>query len=358
MSLNGPVEPVWLEFLLLQLGVVFAVGPEHGPGKMSNSDHGNDSTVPSEQSQERPHSSTAQSQIPAANMVMFPFMIGTPGGPKFRGGQQSEPSFQEWLTMQTTMFDMYPLSEAQKVSTLINNLEGEARREVLAMPADQRASVTNITSFLKSIYGDIIPLANLRSQFFTRKQRTDENVRQFALVLQELSNRLTVRGDTTTSGNVLRDQFISGLLDSVLRRELRNMVRTTSTLTFEEIKREAMVRVDDLDNPPQAMAAAVRVMSDNAPVDVKQLTREIKEEVLTELKGEIKEMLSEMMREVRERPQTSQQTEVRRRYDYRGGRQSSDQFDQQGKPICRRCKKSGHIERYCKERPTAQENLN
>lgn len=136
----------------------------------------NDSTISSEQSHEAPQTSTTQSQIPNANMVMFPLMMGNPWGPKFRGGQQPEFSFQDWLTAQTTMFDMYPLSEAQKVSTLINNLEGEPRREVLAMPADQRDSVQNIISFLQGIYGDTTSLTSLRSQFFTRKQRTDENV--------------------------------------------------------------------------------------------------------------------------------------------------------------------------------------
>lgn len=321
----------------------------------------NDSTISSEQSHEAPQTSTAQSQIPNANMVMFPLMMGNPWGPKFRGGQQPEFSFQDWLTAQITMFDMYPLSEAQKVSTLINNLEGEPRREVLAMPADQHDSVQNIISFLQGIYGDTTSLTSLRSQFFTRKQRTDENVRQFALILQELSNRLMARGDTTTSGYVLRDQFISGLVDGALRRELHNMVRTTATLTFAEIKREAMLRVDDFESVTQMMAAAVRVNQDRAPIDVKELVKEIKGEVLTELKGEMKEMMSEMMREmreVREHPQTSQQVQVRRRYDYRGGRQSSDQFDQQGRPICRRCRKAGHIGRHCRAHKTTQENLN
>lgn len=118
------------------------------------------------------------------------------------------------------------------------------------------------------------------------------------------------RGDTTTSGYVLRDQLISGLVDGALRRELRNMVRTTATLTFAEIKREAMLRVDDFESVTQMMAAAVRVNQDRAPIDVKELVKEIKGEVLTELKGEMKEMMSEMMREmreVREHPQTSQQ---------------------------------------------------
>lgn len=293
-------------------------------------------------------------------MVMFPVMMGTPWCPKFKGGQEPEQSFQDWHTAQTTMLDMYPLSEAQKVSALINNLEGEARWEVFALPVDQRATVQAIFSFLEGIYGDTTPLASLRSKFFTRKQRAEENVRQFALVLQELTNRLTARGDKTTGGHILRDQFISGLLDGGLRRELRGMVRASANLSYA--KREAMLRVEDFDNTTQAMAAAVQIKPDQVvskvPIDAKQLADEIKEEVLLKLKGEMKEMLSGMMREVREGSQMLQQAEVRPRYEFRGGRRSSDQFDQQGRPICRQCKKVGHVERRCRVQDGAQENLN
>lgn len=69
----------------------------------------------------------------------------------------------------------------QKVSALISNLDLEAKREVLALPAAQRATAEQILTFLKGIYGDIIPLTTLCSQLFTCKQSTDENVRQYAL---------------------------------------------------------------------------------------------------------------------------------------------------------------------------------
>lgn len=326
---------------------------------------GQNQDLPSSSYEQTPRTSqfgTTPSQSSNMNMVMFPVMMGAPWCPKFKGGQESEHGFQDWRTAQTTMFDMYPLSEAQKVSSLINNLEGEARREVLALPVAQRATVQTILSFLEGIYGDTTPLASLRSKFFTRKQRAEENVRQFALVLQELSNRLTARGDKTTEGHILRDQFISGLLDGGLRRELRGMVRASVNLSFADIKREAMLRVEDLENTTHAMAAAVQIKQDRVsprvPIDAKQLAEEIKEEVLSKLKGEMKEMLSGMMREVREGTQMSQQADVRPRYEFRGGRRSSDQFDQQGRPICRRCKKVGHIERRCRAQEGAPEHLN
>lgn len=108
-----------------------------------------------------------------------------------------------------------------------------------------------------------------------------------------------------------------------LRRELRGMVRASANLSFADIKREAMLRVEDFDNTTQAMSAAVQIKPDQVvstvPIDAKQLAEEIKEEVLLKLKGEMKEMLSGMMREVREDSQMLQQADVRPRYEFRGG---------------------------------------
>lgn len=289
----------------------------------------------------------AQNQATNANMVMFPLMMGSPWCQKFNGDQMPQGNnFQDWYNMQTSMFNIYPFSEVQKVSAVISNLDGEAKREVLALPAAQRMTAEQILSFLKSIYGDTVPLATLRAQFFTRKQRTDENVRQFALALQELSNRLDNRGDGTIMGNVLRDQFILGLCDAGLRRELRGMVRGAPDSSFIEVKKEAILRAEEFGEVRQAVAATVQLKP--AP-DATKLVEEIKQEVVLQLKGEIKEMVAGMIKEVREGVQhlLPSSDNARPRYELRRGRRSSDQFDQQGRPICRRCKQAGHIERRC-----------
>lgn len=298
----------------------------------------------------------AQNQ--ATNMVMLPFMMGTPWCQKFNGDQMAQGNnFQDWYNMQTSMFNIYPFSEVQKVSALISNLDGEAKREVLALPIAQRTTAEQMLSFLKSIYGDIVPLATLCAQFFTRKQRTDENVRQFALALQELSNRLENRGDGTIMGNVLRDQFILGLCDAGLRRELRGMVRTAPDISFVEVKQEAILRAEEFGEVRQAVAATVQLKL--AP-DTTKLVEEIKQEVFLQLRVEIKEMVAGMINEVREGVQNllPNNDNVRPRYELRRGRRSSDQFDHQGRPICRRCKQVGHIERHCGVVEGAQGPLN
>ncbi len=95
-------------------------------------------------------------------------MMGTPWCQKFNGEQGIQANyFQDWYDTQTSMFNIYPFSEVQKVSALVSNLDGEAKREVLALPAAQRATSEQILTFLKGIYGDIASLATLRSQFFT-----------------------------------------------------------------------------------------------------------------------------------------------------------------------------------------------
>ncbi len=219
---------------MLQLGVVWQSGHWAIARKMSTTQSVQLPSTSSEQQQGTDSSpNISQSQAAIANMVMFPFMMGTPWCQKFNGEQGIQANyFQDWYDTQTSMFNIYPFSEVQKVSALVSNLDGEAKREVLALPAAQRATSEQILTFLKGIYGDIASLATLRSQFFTRKQRTDENVRQYALALQELSNRLENREDGTTRGNILRDQFILGLLDVGLRRELRGMVRAAPDSSF------------------------------------------------------------------------------------------------------------------------------
>lgn len=298
----------------------------------------------------------AQNQV--TNTVMLPLMMGTLWGQKFNGDQlEQRNDFKDWYDMQTSMFNIYPLSEVQKVSVLMNNLDGEAKREVLALPGAQRSTADQILSFLEGVYGDVVPVASLRAQFFTRKQRTDENVRQFALGLQELSNRLENRGDRTIVGNVLRDQFILGLCDAGLRRELRGMVRTAPDSSFVKIKQEAIQRAEESGEVRQAVAATVQVKP--AP-DTTKLVEEIKQEVFQQLKGEIKEMVAAMIDEVREGVQNllPNKESVRPRYELGRGQRSSDQFDQQVRPICHWCKRVGHTERRCGVVEGAQGSLN
>lgn len=299
-----------------------------------------------------------QNPVTNSNMVMFPLMMGAHWCQKFNGDQRAQGNnFQDWYNMQTSMFNMYPFSEAQKVSALINNLDGEAKREVLALSVAQRTTAEQILLFLKNSYGDIVPLATLRAQFFTRKQRTDENVRQFALALQELSNRLENRNDSTIVGDVLRDQFILGLCDAGLRRELRGMVRAVPGSSFVEVKQEAILRAEEFGEVRQAVAATVQLKS--VP-DTSKLVEEIKQEVFLQLRGEIKDMVAGMINEVREGVQTLRPNSdnARPRYEFRRGQRSSDQFDHQGRPICRRCKQVGHIERRCGVVEGAQGPLN
>lgn len=297
-----------------------------------------------------------------SNVIMFPFMMGAPWVAKFKGGKSEEDiGFQEWLRTHRAMFDMQPLSESQKVSMLICNLEGEARREVLALVSNERRTVEQIITFLNNIYGDTVPISTIRSQFFTRKQRPQENVRQFALALQEFKNRLQNREGCAEGDNVLRDHFIAGLGDPALRRELRVRVRLDPTLTFPQVKEEAIFRAEDTGDTPQAVAAVVQVSQNKPLVDVAKLGQEIKLEVLAEVKGEIKEFMSTLMKEFREGLQLSA-SEARGSQGANraaiGGRVSTDSFDSQGRPICRRCGLAGHIERRCRVMLTSGESLN
>jgi len=105
------------------------------------------------------------------------------------------------------------------------------------------AQHTTAEQILKSICVDIVILATL----YANKKKTDENVWQFALALQELSNRLENRGDGTM-GNVWRDQFILGFSDAGLRRELWGKVGAALDSSFVE----EILRADEFGEVRQA----------------------------------------------------------------------------------------------------------
>lgn len=291
------------------------------------------------------------------NMVMFPFMLGSSWGQKFSGDKsQQHVHFQEWVRAQRIMLDMQMVSESQKVSMLLSNLDGEAKREVLALLDTESKTAEQVLTFLEGIYGYNIPLALLRSQFFGRKQRSQESVRQFALALQEFSNRLQKQGDTTNSGHVLRDQFILGLLDPVVRQELRVRVRMEPNLSFTEAKQEAIWRSEEYVPSEQVVASAVQVsQKPSAVLNFEKVREEIRQEVQKQIRAEITDIVSSVMQEVREGLQARDlqfNSSVQRKSDVTvrssaTGRRSSDQYDGQGRPICRRCKNVGHIERRC-----------
>lgn len=315
---------------------------------------------------------------PGSMIGMSPYFIGSPWVPRFKG-TDSGSSYGEWKAQIKFMLSSMPSwTNIQQSDFIIGALDGEARREVVILTAEQRSTPTKIFKYLDGLYGDNTPLALLRGMFFDCRQRPGESVRAFSLRCRELFQRLKDRDADVFSeaGQVLRDQFIMGLQDPELRRELNRMIRRREVNTFEQAREEAIHVEDDRQSniwqPPTC--AAVRGSEPPHKTEARSDWKtELKMELLSEVRVQMKEMQRALLEELRPtvggrlpeptvntraqpqatsarsrdpqvtnsrpRPQEPQPGERRGRPRF--------QWDAQGRPICTQCQLSGHIARFC-----------
>lgn len=79
--------------------------------------------------------------------------------------------------------------------------------------------------------------------FYTRKQLEGEDLCAYSYALSQILNSVLKQSpDAIANMNVtIRDQFIEGLRDAALRRELRKLVRDKPLSTLIEVRNEALM---------------------------------------------------------------------------------------------------------------------
>ncbi|PIK51680.1 hypothetical protein BSL78_11442 [Apostichopus japonicus] len=86
----------------------------------------------------------------------------------------------------------------------------------------------------ENIYGDNTPRVTLMGQFYARQQRHGEKIRQYALNLQELLQRVESNypGTLLDKDKVLQDRFVEGLVSHALKTDLSKELRKNGRLKF------------------------------------------------------------------------------------------------------------------------------
>lgn len=302
----------------------------------------------------------SQDDVPAVRPAtpapqVMPVFMGAPWAQKY-GGPGSNLTFREWKSQVEYLAGLQGLNEAQCLGFVLGSLEGEAKREVQAAPAEKRGTAAAVFDYLSQLYGDNTSMAILRSRFFNCKQSPGQSLRSFSLQLRELASQLQRRNDPSLGAGetLIRDQFILGLREGPIRQNLRLQLRQNPAMTFEQIRSEAIALEQDYAGSEEAPVcmAAHRVVEATAPPP---------EDWKLELRAQMQELTKQLIEAVSQvRPANPPPRE--RAYSD-GGRDSQRhptrpnsrlQWDEQGKPICLRCGKAGHISRFCTERRASQ----
>lgn len=105
-------------------------------------------------------------------------------------------------------------------------LEGEIRDGIKYRPNIDRNSPERIISALRELYGCTKSYIALQEAFYSWQQLKGERLQEFSLALLGLFDRLRQQSSHAISNAdvVVRDQFIEGVLDNALRRELKQLV--------------------------------------------------------------------------------------------------------------------------------------
>lgn len=293
---------------------------------------------------------------------MMPVYAGAPWIPKFKG-MGSNTKYNEWKEQIESLLQTRDFNEAQKVSIVLGALSDEAKREVYVLGDTERNTVAKIFDYLESLYGDQVPLATLRSQFFNCTQTGNESLRSYVLRLREMFCRIRRRDpDGPLGEDHLQDQLLMGIRNAELRSTVRTFVRRNPGAPFNEVLEEVFL-LEREQRPaagPELVTQAVgESPAQNVVAGKDDWAETFRREILQEVRGQMNAWRQEMALQFRSNPgEPTQCPQHPHRPPTRQRHQSyvPNTWAADGKPICRRCGRAGHIARFC--RPSSESNAN
>lgn len=289
---------------------------------------------------------------------------------KFSGGRgTNECTFKQWKNDLEMWFRMYGIPAESQLDWVLSCLEGEAKREVAILPAGEKNTVEKVFTKLSSLYSSAVPASVSRSLFFNCRQQAEESVRAFALRLQESWQKMMIK-DAQNILNpeiLMRDQFVAGLCDDGLKRELRMKVTLNNELKFADVQKEAVLRAG-LEENEQVCCGAVKATTSKRPWedDLQKLKTELKSELAKEVETQVNNLSQSLLQGIREEfrkakhesqsiqtptpsfvPQRSRSFSPGPRQQKTRAQSRPNEYDEQGRPICYICRTPGHIARHC-----------
>lgn len=246
----------------------------------------------------------------------------------------------EWIEEVQACMRARHLSRPDQAFFLFDHLEGEARDEIKYRSSAEREDPESILAILRELYGCTESYVALQEAFFSRKQEEGETLQEFSLALMGLMEKVKQRAPAglLNSEALLRDQFVEQVLNSSLRRELKQLVRRQPNSTLLDVRAEAIQwEREGLPGGARGRSHSVPLMlgvqygvhgGPQVPVSSSSVSEMC----------EMKEMLK------RQQEQLNQLTESIARL------QNPQQYTRpprSGPIVCLRCNQPGHIARNC-----------
>lgn len=271
--------------------------------------------------------------------------------PKFTGKLSVDLiTVEKWVEEARRCLEVRRLPLAEQVLFVMDHVEGGAKSELDFHPLDTRNTPENIFKLLLENFSCSQSYVTAQLQLYQRSQKEGESIRDYSYALKSLMD-IVIRktpGGVPNSDRLLRDQFLENVLDETLRRELKKQVASTPEMSFVSLRSVAIKWGEEVRTAGKArprayscdtyMHAVEREGEVNA-VGVK--TRDDMSELrdcFRKQQAQLDAILKHIGMSSQTSPQPIEQPSSSRPYPY-----TSD-----GKPVCLRCNKEGHIARFCR----------
>lgn len=246
----------------------------------------------------------------------------------------------EWIEQIRHFAQMRGTTEKEKARIVFDHLEGAARTEIKFLPAGERECMDSIFKVLKDVYGCMHSHIALQRRFYNRRQQEGESLIDFShslMDLMDLISKSDAQAASAAAAKDLRDQFCDGVRDQSLKIRLKDLINANPTWTIREARAEATRwmalcgsqskhKTNEYSSTSnETVASCDSVMSGSSQYN----------ELMSLLKAQ-QAQLDLVMKALA--PQSLPPPRTR----YSKPRRTAD-----GKPICFRCEKPGHIARNC-----------
>ena len=246
----------------------------------------------------------------------------------------------EWVEEVQASMRARHLSQSDQAFFLFDHLEGEAKEEIKYRSAAEREDPVRILAILDELYGCSESYVAVQQAFFSRGQQEGETLQEFSLALLSLMEKVkrSAPADMPPAGALLRDQFVEHILNSSLRRELKQLVRRQPGCTLLEVRAEA-IRWER-----EGLPGGVRGRSQSVPsvygvqYGVRGAPQAIVPSTSVSEMSEMREMLKRQQEQLDQLVGSIAQL------------QNANQYRRPPRPgplICRRCNQPGHFANEC-----------
>lgn len=262
---------------------------------------------------------------------------------KFTGRKtDTDQTVEDFIDDVRAVFNAREMSPGEQADFIKSHLEGPAKEEIRIYPSKDREDPQRLMEILHTAFGEKRSLPQLLKSFYERKQKDGETLRAFSHSLRELLDR-AMKVDSKAvvdQDKTLRDQFANNVRDTFLRKELRRFIREHSSVSFLDVREEALRWTEEEDKPSRgtydsSSHEVAMDMNDQSQCEESTASGTMQQmlEVLMKQQQSLED-LTRSMRQLQQRPQ---------RYPHDGRREQQPP----GSITCYKCGGPGHIQRNC-----------